>query len=210
VATLADIAGMPGVVRKTVLIFDICSSTAILENLIRTENVVRWERVLGELKRYMWQLNDAVEFATYKFLGDGWILLFDDGSLHKDALLLLMRAIELKYERLFKAEIEPVLTSMPEIVGITFGIDEGSLARLTINKKEEYVGRAINVAARLQSAVKSLGGPPNGIALFSANAFARLGITAKSDGVECSLPNVVGGTSYRARCVRLKDVVVTE
>ena len=50
--------------------------------------------------------------------------------------------------------IIPSLSSMPAILGATLGVERGSLVRMMMNEREEFVGRALNVACRLQSAVK--------------------------------------------------------
>jgi hypothetical protein len=39
-------------VQATVLVFDICSSTDILEDLHRTENVYKWRNLLIRLKGF--------------------------------------------------------------------------------------------------------------------------------------------------------------
>lgn len=208
--SLPDITetGGPIVVRKTVVIFDICCSTAILEDLVRSENPIRWQWVLGELKRFLWLLKTDVPFTTYKFVGDGWILLFDDDAAPRaSALAAFMVAIHRRYVELFDQRLRNVLTNLPANVGITFGVDEGSLFSLTIDGKPEYVGRAINVAARLQSAVKALGGQIPGTALLSINAYDRLGMNVESEEVECNLRNVLGGERYRARRIHLAELV---
>jgi len=191
----------PTIVRRTVVIFDICSSTAILEDLVRTENVIRWQTVLGLLKRFLWTEGGNRSFQMYKFTGDGWILLFDDAHVDGDWLIALMKRRCVEYERLFNDNVVDVLSSMPSVIGITFGVDEGSLVEITMNKLREYVGRPLNVAARLQSAIKQFDAYPAGTALFSSNAFSRLKPRIASEPVECKLPNVLGGERYRVRKV---------
>jgi hypothetical protein len=63
--------------RKIVVVFDICSSTKILEDLLRAENHQRWRNFLIRLKEYLVNCSQSDSFEIYKFLGDGYILLFD-------------------------------------------------------------------------------------------------------------------------------------
>ena len=60
------------VAKKIVVFFDICSSTSILEDLIRTENQKLWRDLLIEFKEYLVKQQSSVGFVIYKFLGDGW------------------------------------------------------------------------------------------------------------------------------------------
>jgi len=139
----------------------------------------------------------------YKFLGDGWILLFDDEEMSGERLIRFLKDLSAEYERLFRKFVADVLSNMPVHIGLTFGVDEGSLVAIVMNKQKEYVGRAINVAARLQSAVKNLEGPPQGTLLMSSNAFARLKMKIKSKLIECKLSNVAGGDQYRVRKIQI-------
>ena len=200
---MTDPHATPTVVRKVVVVFDICSSTAILEDLIRTENQIRWQTLLGYMKRHLWSLGAGSRFEMYKFMGDGWILLFPDASISGERFLEVLTSISVQYQRLFQEHVAEVLNAMPTSVGVTFGVDEGSLVQIIMNRKTEYVGRALNVAARLQSAIKALGETPAGTALVSSNAFGRLRFDAPSQLIECALANVAGGEHYRVRKLRI-------
>jgi class 3 adenylate cyclase len=202
---VTDPAAAPKIVRKLVVIFDIAYSTAILEDLVRTENLDAWQKVLGQLKRFFWS-EKVGKRHMYKFVGDGWILLFDDGELSGNRVLELLERLSAKYEELFNTHVASVLSNMPPAIGLTFGIDEGSLVEIVMNNQREYVGRALNVASRLQGATKSMKEPAPGLLLVSNNAFSRLKLDVKHDTVECDLANVVGGKRYRARKVRISDV----
>jgi len=196
---------MPVSVRKFVLLFDICSSTTILEDLIRTENQGAWQAVLTELKRFMWQLREKVApFEMYKFLGDGWILLFEDEAVTGAQLIDIASHLCAEYDRLFRTHVATVLSVMPKHVGVTFGADEGSLVQIVMNEQEEYVGRAINVAARLQAAVKQQEGAPPGTFLITKNAFARLHLKHQTELVQCNLANVTGGDAYQVHKLRVQ------
>ena len=202
---VTDPAATPKIARKLVVIFDIAHSTSILEDLIRTENVDAWQKVLGLLKRFLWS-EKVGRRQMYKFLGDGWILLFDDGELEGGRVIELLEKISAKYQELFNTHVASVLSNMLSPIGLTFGIDEGSLVEIVMNNQREYVGRAINVAARLQGATKSMSEPAPGLLLISNNAFARLKLDLRHDIVECDLANVAGGEKYRARKVRISEV----
>jgi len=65
------------VVEKYVLIFDFCSSTAILEKLIEDGREVRWRNLLIEVKKFLWAEQARLQFDLYKFTEDGWILFLD-------------------------------------------------------------------------------------------------------------------------------------
>jgi hypothetical protein len=67
-------------VRRIVVAFDICSSTVILEELLRTENQRRWRNLLIGMKKALVREAAQMPFEIYKFVGDGWILLFEYGS----------------------------------------------------------------------------------------------------------------------------------
>jgi class 3 adenylate cyclase len=197
---MTDPTATPIIVRKIVVIFDICCSTSILEDLIRTENQIRWQTVLDYLKRFLWKAGGRKTFQMYKFMGDGWILLFDE-TLSGVKLIELLTDICKEYDRLFRAHVADVLAGMPPHIGVTFGVDEGSLVEIIMDGRKEYVGRALNVAARLQSAIKGFPTPPAGTLLISNNAFVRLGLDVPNESVECKLSNVAGGEHYRARRV---------
>jgi class 3 adenylate cyclase len=66
-----------------------------------------------------------------------------------------------QYKTLFESQIAPVLEIKPKVVGLTLGMDRGQLIKVYMNEDDEYVGRPINVACRLQSAVKDGGDPAN-------------------------------------------------
>ena len=71
-------------VKHTVVTFDICSSSDILEDLIRTENTKDWRDLLIKVKKFLIRKQSKLNFDLYKFTGDGWILLFDYDCLGKE------------------------------------------------------------------------------------------------------------------------------
>jgi class 3 adenylate cyclase len=159
-------------IQRIVVVFDVCSSTSILEDLLRSENQLRWRNLLIDMKKFLTIESKSHGFAIYKFVGDGWILLFDP-SFGPKLLFEFLKSLSEKYQKLFKRTIEPVLSIEMPNVGITFGIDKGTLVRIEMNGKTEYIGRPLNVAARLQSAIKDKDKTPGGKILMSNSAFAE-------------------------------------
>jgi class 3 adenylate cyclase len=198
-------------VRKIVVFFDICSSTRLLEDLLRTENQHRWRNLHIGLKRFLVEHSKQMNFEVYKFLGDGWILLFDESSTSGTDLMNFLRGIGIEYRRLFEKLISPVLENHGYAVGVTYGVDAGSLVRVVLNKKGEYVGRALNIAARLQGSIKAIDDNPEGKLLISNNAHAVLRLSKVvpfvGDVVQLELRNVSGGEKYRARRIDLDSPI---
>ena len=156
--------------RHLVVVFDICSSTTILEDLKRTDNLAAWRDLLLDMKANLQEEGSRLAMCLYKFIGDGWVLLFPDSVPKKDLCGFLSRFSEW-YQRQFESAIRPLLLQEPSPIGLMFGIDAGELIRLELNDQVEYLGRAINVASRLQAQTKDLRGGPSYKALFSRNSF---------------------------------------
>ncbi|HUA01739.1 MAG TPA: hypothetical protein VMB02_15495 [Candidatus Aquilonibacter sp.] len=156
--------------RHLVVVFDICSSTTILEDLKRTDNLVAWRDLLLDMKANLQQEGSRLAMCLYKFIGDGWVLLFPDNVPKKDLCAWLSQFSEW-YQGQFERAIRPLLLQEPSPIGLMFGIDAGELIRLELNEQVEYLGRAINVASRLQAQTKDLRGGPSYKALFSRNSF---------------------------------------
>lgn len=139
--------------RRIVLTFDICSSTDILEDLHRTENIEVWRNFLIWVKKYLNKKSKSESFDLYKFTGDGWIILFDFNYPGEKLIIFVENFCEA-----FKSKLEQkvlnILEAPPEITGLTFGMDRGTLVKIIMNRRREYVGRPINVACRLQSSIK--------------------------------------------------------
>jgi|ERR1019366_606078 class 3 adenylate cyclase len=159
----------PLIVCKIVVVFDICSSTTILEDLKATDNLQHWRNVLIKMKDFLSRESVTLDFEVYKFVGDGWILLFPPHISQSEMLSFLQRLDE-TFRHLYLG-LHRVLQHEPTLKGITVGVDSGDLICLEMNERNEYLGRAINVASRLQGAVKELPGNISGVALFSSNSF---------------------------------------
>jgi hypothetical protein len=100
--------------------------------------------------------------------------------------------------------IIPSLSRVPSVLGATLGVEGGNLIRMTMNEREEYVGRALNIACRLQNAVKEKEPHPGCYkALVSARLYnerlAQLGLPYKIEPETCSLRNIQSGSAFACR-----------
>lgn len=145
--------------KKIVFVFDICLLTKILDDLQTIENIRPWRTLLRTFERFIRSRSRIMKFDVYKFMGDGWILLF--GYNYSSAKIIrLAKELCNEYERLFNTCIKGLLNIQLDNVGISIGMDRGSVNKLRMNNRDEYIGRAINVACRLQGAIKEKGPPP--------------------------------------------------
>lgn len=162
-----------------VVTFDMCSSSKVLERMTLSADLPRFHNFLLKLKQYLAAQQQEISFDVYKFTGDGWILLFPattEGTL----LLKFLHDLCVFFKDSFQKDIARFMDSVPEIVGLTIGIEKGPLARMTISGAKEYVGRALNVACRLQGAVKDRDGSPAYRALVSNRVFTEYFAKANS------------------------------
>lgn len=140
-------------VMKLVVAFDICSSTNAVESLIHNERFDLWQKLQIRIKNYLLDNSIAAGFSLYKFMGDGWILLF-----HPDTPIVnvfsFLRDFGIWFQKQFEA-IRKIMHGDPSTIGLTFGIDKGTLLSFVMNNNDEYIGKAINVACRLQAATKA-------------------------------------------------------
>jgi hypothetical protein len=156
-----------------VVAFDICSSSDMLEELILRSDIRPYEYVIRELKHHLAKAQESVLFDPYKFTGDGWILLFPANT-SGVSLWSMLTELSLFYRATVEEHLLPRLNIRPKVNGLTFGIDFGPVAKMTIFQQTEYVGRAITVACRLQSAVGTLAKENASFkALISATAFSE-------------------------------------
>jgi len=198
------------VVKKIVVYFDICSSTSILEELLRTEDQILWRNLIIGLKRYLTRKRSSVGFELYKFLGDGWILLFEP-RLEGLEIFEFLEELSDEFSSLYKHRISKVLAIQISVVGLTFGMDIGSCIRVIMNQKQEYIGRPLNVAGRLQGVVGQHGTSPENKGLVSKNLMAKF-IDQKQikrkytvySNVKRTLKNISGGEDFQCLKVELK------
>lgn len=187
--------------KAVVVVFDMCSSTSIIEDLTQQGAVSRLEDFLREFKRHLMAETKRHQFVPYKFTGDGWILLFNDvpGS----TLALFVRELCEFYRAQYKALLRPYLNKAPRLAGLTFGIARGVLTRTTMFGNDEYLGRAINVACRLQNSVKEGKGTPAYRGLVTKPVFQDYFRTSqiRRAATTRELRNIRGGKKFP--CVKL-------
>ena len=187
----------PVIVRKLVIFSDICSSTAILEDLKSTDNQQNWLNLLIRLKENLIHWGGEKGIEMYKFVGDGWILLAPP-DIDRDTLFDFLHTFFCILDiGLQEEQINDLLSRRPKPMGLTFGIDSGDLIRLEMNQQLEYVGRALNVAASLQGAAKQFCEDYGYSGLISKSAYAQMrGNLPESVGlkpVSVLLKNISGG-----------------
>jgi len=173
-----------------------------MEDLLLSEKFDRYEAFLTCIKRWLMNWTEAHappkgRFELYKFTGDGWILLFPDTIRGEHLVAFLHNLCEMVKAELAR-HIVPNLSTMPAVLGATLGVEAGHLVRMTMNEREEYVGRALNVACRLQDAAKDkeTAHPDCYKVLVSARFYnerlAKASTRYKVDETTCSLRNILG------------------
>ena len=191
-----------------VVVLDLCSSSQIMEDLLLSEKFDRYEAFLTCIKRWLMNWTEAHSppkgrFELYKFTGDGWILLFPDTIRGEHLVAFLHNLCEMIKAELAR-HIVPNLSTMPAVLGATLGVEAGPLVRMTMNEREEYVGRALNVACRLQDAAKDKEAHPDCYkVLVSARLYNERLVKAsakyKVEEATCSLRNILGGRGFACR-----------
>jgi class 3 adenylate cyclase len=144
--------------RKIVLVFDICSSTVMIENLVQNDRVADYVRLIDGYWAFLNSKRDHYSFTIYKFLGDGFILLFENRELLDDVVNFFNELARFSREVLMwfrKTYLD--LTALPR-EGITAAVAVGRIAKMKTQNmsQKEYVGRPINVACRLQGKMEEL------------------------------------------------------
>lgn len=154
-------------ISRGVAFIDISYSSEILEDLHRTDNLKLWRDLLMDIK-------DAIirrkYFEIYKFIGDGWVLLFDP-STPADEIINGLLFINFDFTMRFDSSVGEFLECQPKQLGLTCGLDSGPIIQLKMHQRKEYIGRSINVASRLQSTLKEIDTAPQNKILTSAHYF---------------------------------------
>lgn len=141
--------------NKIVVTVDICSSSIIIEDLLKRNNIKLWRNLLIKMKEYLTDNLQQSGAKIHKFIGDGWIILFDEPYSARN-IFQLLEGINKQFDKYYTEKVFPTLDTPPEISGITFGIDEGQLIKITMQDNHEYIGRPINIACRLQGAINEI------------------------------------------------------
>ena len=185
--------------KKVVVFFDMCSSSAILEDLSETDNLAIFRNVLLAIRDFLRTRSAPDDFIPYKFIGDGWVLLFP-ANVSGRALVNCLARLSESFAIHFRHHVAPNLQRTPKVVGLTFGVDKGKLIKIVMNEQVEFIGRALNVASRLQGAIKDKDKKPSYKVLFSRHTYEGLNIDAKVykiQGVKRSLRNIHGGREMK-------------
>ncbi len=183
-----------------VVAFDMCSSSRMLEDLTRTGSLKQYDRMLKNLR--LWLAANALssKFALYKFTGDGWILLFPAPTVTGEGLMSFLLRLSKKHQSFREHFVDGHLESRPDSVGLTFGLDMGPVRKLILGNEVEFVGRPINVACRLQSAVKDKKPGPDYRCLMSRKIYNTYMTEVEGfhfGSATRGLRNISGGESYQ-------------
>jgi len=199
------IVNQPTPGKLVVVAFDICSSSDIVEALTLKGDLKRLQCLLTTVKRYLMDMQKTLFFDVYKFTGDGWILLFPEDTDGK-TLLKFLKDLCLFFKKELRKEVLQYLDSRPKVTGLKFGLETGTLGAMKMYGRREYVGRALNVACRLQSAIRDKGGSPANKALVSNSVFNDYFAPAtgfRVFKVTRTLRNIQGGMRSRCRKIEL-------
>jgi hypothetical protein len=208
---------MPTAIKhdKIVVVFDLCSSSQIMEDLLLCDRFDCYETFLTCVKRWLMNWTEQHSqvnghFELYKFTGDGWILLFPT-TIKGKALIHSMHSLCEMINAELARHIVPNLSSMPAVIGATLGVERGNLVRMMMNEREEYVGRALNVACRLQNAAKEreshadegIVGTSCYKAFVSAHLYnerlAQVQLPYKVEPTTSPLRNILSGSGFACR-----------
>lgn len=137
-----------------VVVFDICSSTSMLDDLILNGKEEAMRNLLIGMKEFLTRHEDEPRHTAYKFIGDGWILVFPSETNGID-LVLFLEELSHHYLECFQSWLQPVLSRSHKPNGLTFGVHRGPLVSFEMMEQNEYVGRPLNVASRLQGVSKT-------------------------------------------------------
>ena len=137
----------------TIVVFDICSSTVFIEDLVKTNELESYGKLIEDFRHFLAEMKiDGM--TIYKFLGDGFVLLYDTKVLFAEVLIACKRMVEFAKERIDSFIKDNIETTVIPRTGITIGIDIGNLNVIRLNGEAEFIGRALNVSSRLQSSLK--------------------------------------------------------
>lgn len=143
---------LPNLREYYVVVFDLCSSSVILEKLQEDNKLKIWRKFWTKVFHFANDIaGERGKCKVYKFVGDGFIFLYF--STKKDTLLdfcdEIMSFVNSNLDQIIKEN-----NIKPKRHGITIGIDKGTLIPMRLYGSKEYMGEAINVAARLQALLK--------------------------------------------------------
>src|SRR5262249_27225985 len=126
--------------QKIAVVIDIWSSTKILENLIDSNNLDRWAELFMDVDQLLASEKQNLNFEIYKFMGDGWILLFDPFLPNATELFPVLERLSDRFNDSFRKTISSLLIPPMEYRGLRMGLDIGELVRFEVNGQTEYIG----------------------------------------------------------------------
>jgi hypothetical protein len=195
-----------------VVVFDMCSSSDVLEELTLRGDLRRYDELLTSIKAYLANAQGKVLFDPYKFTGDGWILLFPASAIGELVFEFLQNLC-----RFFKKEFnDRVLRHLERplpMTGLTFGIEKGPLRAIIMSGQREYIGRSLNIACRLQASIRDKDDSPAYKALVSNAAYityfsaAARGVTVYK--VRRKLRNIRGGAYIYCKKIEFLNLRAT-
>ena len=188
-----------------VVSLDMCSSSDLIEELTLKGDLTRLQHFFTSLKQHLMHAQHELVFDVYKFTGDGWILLFPVNTPGTE-LLAFLRSLCVFFKREFQKQILKYLDTPPQVTGLVFCLERGILGRMKMFGRIEYIGRAINIACRLQKAVGDKGGSPAYKALTSNAVFNDYFSEVQNYKVfraKRTLRNIRGGAVFRCRKIEL-------
>ncbi len=192
--------------QAIVVVFDMCSSSNIVDDLHASGKLHCLKAFFTDLRRHLEkEQRRSVPFTSYKFVGDGWILLFPPNT-DGERLLGFLEGLCLFFAVGFRRSLLPHLSRHPSEVGITIGIEAGEVTPIVMDAQQEYIGRAINVACRLQTALKEKGGDPAYSALVSNRVYREYFANTtphRVHKVTRNLRNIAGGAEFECRRIWL-------
>src|SRR6476646_9843315 len=107
--------------NAVVVTMDICSSTSIIEDLLKSERIRIWRDLIISMKEHLRRYGGPQNAELYKFVGDGWLMLFHQPYLGEEILAVLKSAADF-YNAYYEREIFPSLDTPPKLSGLTFGM----------------------------------------------------------------------------------------
>lgn len=194
--------------KKGILIFDICSSTEILETLVNSGHEDEYMNMIRKMDRCLAKLSQFFSFTNYKFLGDGFILVINTEKIKTEDVLYLSYIINKIGNYLLNDLIDNYIQITLKRKGLTFGYDIGDVSNFHVANKLEFAGKPINLSSRLQGSLDKE--EDSGCILFSLEA--RNNIESKQLKTiinrferERTFKNICGDKSIRCFCYKLEN-----
>jgi hypothetical protein len=136
--------------EKTIFVFDVCSSTTIVEDLHRTGSIKRYNEMIEGINEFLKKKSESLPINIYKFIGDGFVLIISEEIEIEEVLKFAKELIEVCNRKISKIIEFLECEDIPRR-GITIGLDKGIIHHFELNTNSEFIGRSITLACRLQS-----------------------------------------------------------